>query len=126
MSSETAVKIYSAFSQKGLKQTIADAKAHIKQLYLSDEIPWVIGYSGGKDSTAILQLIWYALLDLKEEDKCNKEVHVISTDTLVENPFVAMWVEKSLERMKQATETQGLPIIPHRLTPAVKDRFWVN
>lgn len=126
MSSEQTAKVYSAFSAKGLKQTVADAKAHVKQLYLSDEIPWVIGYSGGKDSTAILQLIWYALLELKAENKCHKDVNVISTDTLVENPFVAMWVEKSLERMKETTAIQDLPIVPHRLTPAVKDRFWVN
>jgi DNA sulfur modification protein DndC len=126
MGSEEIAKVQSAFSDKGLKSTLEAAVAHVKQLYLSDQIPWVIGYSGGKDSTAILQLIWYALLDLKREDKCHKDVHVISTDTLVENPFVAMWVEKSLERMKEATEQQGLPIIPHRLTPLVKDRFWVN
>jgi DNA sulfur modification protein DndC len=126
MLSEQEIKVYSVFGDKGLKNTVEALKAHVKQLYLSDEIPWVIGYSGGKDSTAILQLIWYTLLDLKKEDKCHKDVHVISTDTLVENPFVAMWVEKSLERMKEATEQQGLPIIPHRLTPAVKDRFWVN
>lgn len=126
MSSNQAVNIYSAFGKKGLTQTLEAAKAHVKQLYLSDEIPWVIGYSGGKDSTAILQLIWYTLIDLKAEGKCHKDVHVISTDTLVENPFVAMWVEKSLERMKETTAKQGLPIIPHRLTPAVKDRFWVN
>ncbi|EGN74184.1 putative sulfurtransferase DndC [Idiomarina sp. A28L] len=126
MKVKQAVETYSAFSDRGLKTTIEDAKTHVKKLYLSDEVPWVIGYSGGKDSTAILQLIWYALLDLQEEGKCHKDVHVISTDTLVENPFVAMWVEKSLERMKESTAKQGLPIIPHRLTPAVKDRFWVN
>ena len=30
----------------------------IQNLYLSDDIPWMIGYSGGKDSTAALQLVW--------------------------------------------------------------------
>lgn len=114
------------FNGKGLQITISDSIKHIKMLYQSDSIPWVIGYSGGKDSTAILQLIWYALKELSQEGKCNKQVHVISTDTLVENPIVAMWVGKSLERMAEAAKTQGLPIVPHRLTPAVKDRFWVN
>ena len=33
----------------------------IQNLYLSDNIPWVIGYSGGKDSTAAVQLVWMAL-----------------------------------------------------------------
>ena len=36
----------------------------IKELYQSDETPWVIGYSGGKDSTAIVQLIWNAIKEL--------------------------------------------------------------
>ncbi|MCX7206044.1 MAG: DNA phosphorothioation system sulfurtransferase DndC [Proteobacteria bacterium] len=126
MSINKVIKIYSAFGDKGFKNTLEVAKEHVKKLYLSDQIPWVIGYSGGKDSTAILQLIWYALRELKLENQCHKDVHVISTDTLVENPFVAMWVEKSLEQMNIAAKEQELPIIPHRLTPAVKDRFWVS
>jgi DNA sulfur modification protein DndC len=56
----------------------------------------------------------------------HKDVHVISTDTLVENPIVAQWVAHSLEVMGAAAQEQGLPIKPHRLTPEVKDRFWVN
>ena len=114
------------FNGKGLQITVNDSIKHIKMLYKSDSIPWVIGYSGGKDSTAILQLIWYALKELAQEDQCKKKVHVISTDTLVENPIVAMWVGKSLERMAEQAKAQNLPIVPHRLTPAVKDRFWVN
>ncbi len=121
-----AVQSNSAFTQKGLKDTLRDSIEHVKMLYKADQIPWVIGYSGGKDSTAILQLIWYALQELKAEGPCDKKVHVISTDTLVENPIVAMWVGKSLEKMSEQATKQDLPIIPHRLTPEVKDRFWVN
>lgn len=110
----------------GFKETIARLVDQTKALYLSDQIPWVIGYSGGKDSTAILQLVWYAMQELHAEGKANKPVHVISTDTLVENPIVAMWVERSLNQMRNAVQAQGLNIIPHRLTPAVNDRFWVN
>ncbi|MBE0471002.1 MAG: DNA phosphorothioation system sulfurtransferase DndC [Methyloprofundus sp.] len=126
MTSIHNISLSSAFGEKGLKQTLNAAKEDVKRLYLSDQVPWVIGYSGGKDSTAILQLIWYSLQELLKEDKCHKDVHVISTDTLVENPIVSMWVEKSLHQMKEAAEEQHLPIVPHRLTPAVKDRFWVN
>lgn len=114
-----------AFKEHGIKKSIALLEKQTQDLYLSDEIPWVIGYSGGKDSTAILQLIWNAIAKLPKE-KHTKAVHVISTDTLVENPVVALWVEKSLAKMRSAAEEQGLPIQPHRLTPEVKDRFWVN
>ncbi|MBK6751639.1 MAG: hypothetical protein IPG67_17000 [Acidobacteria bacterium] len=41
----------------------------ISVMYASDEIPWVVGYSGGKDSTAVLQLIWMALERMPEEDR---------------------------------------------------------
>jgi DNA sulfur modification protein DndC len=126
MSSDPVIQDKSAFTQKGLKDVIRESIEHAKMLYKSDQIPWVIGYSGGKDSTAILQIIWYALQELKLEGVTNKDVHVISTDTLVENPIVAMWVGKSLSKMADEAKVQGLPIIPHRLTPAVKDRFWVN
>lgn len=116
----------SAFEEQGLKASIAKSIEHIKMLYLSDSIPWVIGYSGGKDSTAILQLTWYALKELATEGKANKKVHVISTDTLVENPIVSTWVGKSLSNMEAAAREQRLPIIPHKLTPDIKNRFWFN
>lgn len=116
----------SAFNDNGLKNSISQSIEHVKTLYLSDSIPWVIGYSGGKDSTATLQLIWYALQELASEGKADKQVNVISTDTLVENPVVSSWVNKSLEKMKEAAEKQVLPIVPHKLTPEVKNRFWYN
>lgn len=105
---------------------INDTVERIKELYISDPIPWVLGYSGGKDSTATLQLVWEALEQLKAEGKAQKEVNVISSDTLVENPLVAMWVEKSLKRINQTAIDEGLPISAHKLTPKLQDRFWAN
>ena len=97
----------------------------VATLYKSDEIPWVIGYSGGKDSTAVLQLVWLSLAQLPPDQR-KKPVYVISTDTLVENPIVALWVSKSLDRMGAEAEKQGLPLTAHRLTPAPENTFWVN
>ncbi|MEH2393731.1 MAG: DNA phosphorothioation system sulfurtransferase DndC [Nostoc sp.] len=97
----------------------------IQELYCLDEIPWVVGYSGGKDSTATLQLIWNAIVALPQE-KRTKTIHVITTDTLVENPVVSVWVRNSLEQMKVAAKEQEMPIEPHLLYPAIKDTFWVN
>jgi DNA sulfur modification protein DndC len=119
------VKRYSAFNENGFKDTIEKLKEEIREVFLLDEVPWVIGYSGGKDSTAILQLVWLAISELPEA-LLKKEVHVISTDTLVENPIVATWVNKSLNKIKIAADEQNLPIIPHRLTPKIENSFWVN
>jgi DNA sulfur modification protein DndC len=115
----------SAFEALGLKQTVAGLVEEIQSLYLADHVPWVVGYSGGKDSTACLQLVWMALAALPAEQR-SKTVHVISTDTLVENPVVAAWVTRSLDTMKESAAQAGMPIQPHRLTPEVADTFWVN
>jgi DNA sulfur modification protein DndC len=85
----------------------------------------VVGYSGGKDSTAVLQLVWLALSRLNPEER-TKAVQVISTDTLVENPIVASWVTNSLKTMDSAAKAGQLPISSHRLTPSITDTFWVN
>lgn len=115
----------SAFEEFGFQATVAALQEEIRALYIADEVPWIVGYSGGKDSTAILQLIWSAIAELPSERR-TKIVHVISTDTLVENPIVAFWVTKSLDVMKISADSQGLPIKPHRLTPRLCDSFWVN
>lgn len=97
----------------------------IQELYRSDSIPWIVGYSGGKDSTASLQLIWNAIAKLPIEQRI-KDIHVISTDTLVENPVIAVWVQNSLESIRIAAREQNLPIKAHRLVPSLQNRFWVN
>ncbi|ACB62513.1 sulfurtransferase DndC [Burkholderia ambifaria MC40-6] len=97
----------------------------LRELYLSDAIPWIVGYSGGKDSTASLQLLWTAIASLPKARR-TKPIHVISTDTLVENPIIAGWVEVSLQQINLAAIQQELPITAHRLTPSLENRFWVN
>lgn len=115
----------SAFEDNGFSQSIAEVVAEARLLYKADRIPWVVGYSGGKDSTAVLQIVWAMLEGISPYER-HKTVHVISTDTLVENPVVARWVSTSLERMADAAKVQGLPIVPTRLTPDVSSTFWVN
>lgn len=107
------------------KSTIDGLMETIRNLYLCDDIPWVIGYSGGKDSTATLQLVWLALSELPRE-QVKKQVHIINTDTMVESPVISKWVQKSLKTMEEAANEQGLPFVTHRLTPAMDNTFWVN
>ena len=115
----------SAFADSGFKLAINRVVEEIQTIYQVDQIPWVVGYSGGKDSTATLQLVWLALEGLSPECR-TKPVYVITTDTLVENPIVAAWVDGSLAVMESSANAMGLPIYPHKLTPEVKDSFWVN
>ncbi len=115
---------YSFFDAEGFETGIDLIVDEIMQVYLADDVPWIVGYSGGKDSTATLQLVWMALRKIGSDAK--KPVYVISTDTLVENPIIAGWVAHSLEKMNVAAKKEGLPISSHRLFPAVNESFWVN
>jgi len=117
--------VESAFAEHGLAKTVEQVCSEIRELYLWDELPWIVGYSGGKDSSAVLQLVWLAVSKLSKDQRA-KPIHVISTDTLVEQPVVAAWVDASHAKMRVAAAEQGLPITPHKLTPEVKDSFWVN
>ena len=108
-----------------LAATIDETVDGMRRLYIQDAVPWVVGYSGGKDSTATLQLVWTALAGLEPAER-HKPVFVISTDTLVENPVVASWVGRSLEVMSERAASLEIPLTPHRLTPKISDTFWVN
>ena len=108
-----------------LVEDIEKLTKEICDLYTKDQIPWVIGVSWGKDSTAILQLIWNAIALLAPE-KRTKAIHVITTDTQVENPIISAWVRKSMQQLQIAAKEQAMPIEPHLLQPVVQDTFWVN
>lgn len=100
-------------------------KEEIQDLYLSDKIPMVVGYSGGKDSSAMVQLIWNAIAEIPVE-KRHKTIYIITTDTLVENPIVSAWVNKSLERLRETAKEEQMPIEPHLLTPEITKTYWVG
>jgi 3'-phosphoadenosine 5'-phosphosulfate sulfotransferase (PAPS reductase)/FAD synthetase len=46
----------SAFTELGMRRTVELLLEEIQALYQADAIPWVVGFSGGKDSTAVLHL----------------------------------------------------------------------
>jgi DNA sulfur modification protein DndC len=118
----------SLFPPRSVAELVEDIKfltQEIQELYCQDEIPWIIGVSWGKDSTAVLQLVWNAIAALPIE-KRHKTIYAITTDTLVENPIVAAWVRKSIGQLKIAAKEQQMPIEPHLLYPEIKDRYWVG
>jgi DNA sulfur modification protein DndC len=115
----------SAFNEIGFQATIAALHEEIRALYAADNVPWIIGYSGGKDSTATMQLVWAAIAGLPPEQR-HKTVYAISTDTMVENPIVSAWVSKSLNVLGRYAQELSMPFKPQLLRPQVPESFWVN
>ena len=96
-----------------------------QETYLADSRPWVIGYSGGKDSTAVVQHTWQALSALPTA-KLAKPVYVISSDTLVESPVIVEQIRTTLQRIETTATDNGLPFKTDIVQPDVSDTFWVN
>lgn len=104
---------------------LANLYREIQDLYKANDYPWILGYSGGKDSTATVQLVWNALASLPREN-LNKEVYILSADTLVEIPHVMNFIDHNLKKMEVAAKAQGLPFQTVKVKPIVSDSFWVN
>jgi DNA sulfur modification protein DndC len=102
------------------------SREDILRIYQADARPWVIGYSGGKDSTAVTRLVFEALLSLPPKAR-TKRVFVVSSDTLVETPLVVDHIRQSLNQMRQSAKANNLPIeVAEPVTPKVGETFWVN
>lgn len=102
------------------------AKLDMVEEYRAPHVrPWIVGYSGGKDSTLLLQLVFEILLDLPRSDR-RRPVHVVTNDTLVESPLVLRYVDGMLAKLEDAASSLGLPIIVAKTTPTPDQTFWVN
>lgn len=113
--------INSYFNENTLEELIEE----IKYVYLSDNRPWVIGYSGGKDSTAVVELVYKMLQGLNEEERI-KRVYIVSSDTLIENPLIKIYLEKMNKMLGEAAKREGLPIKSCMVTPPANNSFWAN
>lgn len=88
--------------------------------------PWIIGFSGGKDSTVMLQLVWKAIEQVKELTGITREIYVVCNDTMVENPIITEYVHRVLNKIEIAARDQDMPVRVVKTIPRLEDSFWVN
>jgi len=118
-------ELFLAGEQAGAKRAIREIRKEIADVYLSDSRAWVIGFSGGKDSTCLLQLVWYSIAELEPAQR-HKPVYVVASDTLVETPVIVDRLNGALGSISAEAKVQRLPFIAEKVTPAIEDSFWVN
>lgn len=110
---------------------ITDIIEDIKEQYLEQDnnIPWIIGFSGGKDSTTVLTLVWRALISVREQygpTVLSRPVFVVNNDTLVENPIITDYILEVLDYIKKGAIEQELPIKVQVTLPKLEDSFWIS
>jgi len=105
------------------KNKYQDKINELKEVYLSDDRPWVIGYSGGKDSTVVVQLVFEMLQQLALEER-KKQVYIISSDTMVETPLIISSINHTLYSIQRKGIELQLPIETHKVKPEIQNTFW--
>ena len=107
---------------------IHDIIEELEDQYLEEDRynrPWIIGFSGGKDSTVMLTLTWMAMQKAREEGhKLTRQVYVVNNDTMVENPVIEEYVTTVLNTIQNAAREQEIPVIVKTTTPSIEDTFW--
>ena len=93
-----------------------EIKASLEQLCLEDNRPWLVGFSGGKDSTMLASLVFDAVLSIPAERR-RKPISVLCADTRVEIPAIAEMIEGTLDRMRKCSAQHGLNIDANYVAP---------
>ena len=111
----------------GKFQAFEDIIKEIMIVYKHDERPWLIGYSGGKDSTLLVSLVYEAVKRLKEAGaELTKKVYIITSDTMVENPIVKNYMHSSSNSINIAAKKDKLAdvIKADVIYPEADQTFW--
>jgi len=98
---------------------------YLKNLYFANQIPWVVAYSGGKDSTMVVSLVINTLLLLPVEQRLKKVV-IVSSNTGVEIPTILNQINDELSLIQVFSDNHRLNITTHLLTPPISQSFWIN
>jgi DNA sulfur modification protein DndC len=110
----------------GTIERLETAQKDIREEYLANNtVPWIIGYSGGKDSTLLSQLVYEMLLELAPSQR-TRPVHILCNDTMVESPILMAYIDKMLVRLTESANNLSLPITVFKTSPDPDQTFWVN
>lgn len=102
-----------------IRSEIADEYAQLH------DKPWIVGFSGGKDSTLVAHLVVEHLLSLPRSER-RRTVHIVANDTLVESPLVIGHIREGLEEIAAAARAFELPVVVATTKPDPDSTFWVN
>jgi hypothetical protein len=112
--------MYNLFEDFEEFQDIID---EMRTVYMHDKRPWMIGYSGGKDSTLLCELVFQMLRSLQPEERI-KKVYTVTSDTRVENPIVRNYMHRMVNAINETSKAEHLKIEAHIIYPEINQSFW--
>ena len=121
MSSEPDKTLPMTYAEK-LKAVRRDLREEYLQPHSK---PWIVGFSGGKDSTLLAHLVLECLLTIPPDER-NRKVFILSNDTLVESPVFQEFVNRLLDHMAENIPALRVPVEVVKTTPEIEESFWVN
>lgn len=129
---EETLQVSEEFSLEEFHKKKIDSEEAIKKHYLNkkdvDEEgnlrPWSVGWSGGKDSTAMLGLLINTLKSLDTE-QLQRSVYVVMSDTLVENPMLETYMHEQVRLLTEYIKENTLPIHVKLVHPTLEESYFV-
>src|SRR5262249_2478691 len=85
--------------------------------------PIVVAYSGGKDSSAVLKLVYSSL---RQNARPLVPVSIVYCDTLVENPILDRFVKKTLRALTREARALSVPLVVNVLRPERDQRYFAG
>ena len=112
--------------RRPIQERWSEIVQHVKDEYLSSaqSYPWIVGFSGGKDSTVVAHAVFEALQAIPPSQR-TRPVHIVSNDTMVESPLVMAHLDDVSRQIQAAVDSLSLPITVARTRPDPNKTFWV-
>src|SRR4051812_22674505 len=86
----------------------------------ADTRPWVIAFSGGKDSTLVAHLVFETLAAVRPSAR-TRPVHILASDTQVETPAISQFVTDQLAALEVGAADLGYPVKCHLVRPELHE-----
>lgn len=112
--------------EKPVRERWSEIVQLVKEEYVSttQAYPWIVGFSGGKDSTLVAHAVFEALLTIPPSQRA-RPVHIVSNDTMVESPLVMAHLDSVTSLIDTAAQSLALPLTVARTKPDADKTFWV-
>lgn len=110
-------------TQNNKYQVFEDIIEEMTYVYKHDNRPWLIGYSGGKDSTLLVSLVIETVMRLPERER-TKRIFIVTSDTGVENPIVKKYMHSSSNKINEFSKLINANIQADIIYPEVIQSYW--